>query len=829
MSPIRFLLAAVLLSSSSAALSATVCVSSVNGLIQAINSYDLQPDGSVLTIKIVQGSYAVGNGLGLNQHHPDRNEIGLQLLGGYTTGCASRQVNPLNTIIDGLNQPNGGLAVTLEGSADALIEGITFTRLNGSTLATAYGGILQLGLETGTGDTASYSIRHCRFVGNAGHTVVALLGSRLLFVNNLVAGNTLSGSEAAAVLARYGHDAQGMLVANNNTIANNSGGAGIRMIEPWGEGSSRMAEINDNILYGNSGADLDLSAFDQSRNPMLVIFNMVGTASGISLGADNLSTDPRFVNAAGSDYRLASNSPAINSGSPIQINGFPLKDITGGPRIVGSVVDRGAYESVIDNTTTAVVTTVADNGNNTSPTAGSLRAAIKVANASGVPFRILFNVAGNCPVTLNLSTPMLDITGDVSIDGTTQSGWTANSTFGRFDGRNCVFVNGMGSTSTPWALHVPSTASSAARLVVGGMIFAGFNDAAVKLEGGRNHRLTDNQFGGIGFTLPNRHAIRVTGNSGGAYIGGFEPADANLIAGSEVGIYLDNAAGGSTVASNVVGFQADGIGSGGNGIGVNVFQSPSNKLQGNAIGNSTSSAITLSGASSSANLVQYNTIGLDYAWNLASNAVGVTVNLGAGNNTIGAPLNGSYGGNSIFGGTAAGAGVAATAGVWVTTTGGNGNRVLANQFQSTAGMDVDLGALGPSPNQSSPSSSGPNYLQSYPVLSHARRTLGPGGTVALRGQLPAVAVGTYRIDVYWFSSCPANGRGRAWYPIGHGFASGFGAIPIDITLPLPSSLALSTGYGVITATATDPDGNTSEVGNCIAEIPADTIFRHGFE
>lgn len=49
-------LAAFFLSFHGAANAASYCISTTNDLIQKINSFDTQPDGSTLTIKLVQGA-----------------------------------------------------------------------------------------------------------------------------------------------------------------------------------------------------------------------------------------------------------------------------------------------------------------------------------------------------------------------------------------------------------------------------------------------------------------------------------------------------------------------------------------------------------------------------------------------------------------------------------------------------------------------------------------------------------------------------------------------------------------------------------------------------
>jgi hypothetical protein len=57
----------------------------------------------------------------------------------------------------------------------------------------------------------------------------------------------------------------------------------------------------------------------------------------------NISVDPRFVDAAADDYRLASLSPAIDGGND-SAPGVPPTDLAGNPRIAGAHIDMGAYE-----------------------------------------------------------------------------------------------------------------------------------------------------------------------------------------------------------------------------------------------------------------------------------------------------------------------------------------------------------------------------------------------------------------------------------------------------------------------------------------------------
>ena len=815
---------------------ATFCVSTVTELFNALNYYDITAGSDeTVTIRVTQGTYAVGNTLTKMFGAHTEEGAALKLLGGYTAGCASRQPDPRNTVLDAGDAPGSGIGLMMKGDGGLLVEALTFTRFTGATTLTTGGGVnlsqgealLITDDSFSDGDESLYEVRQCRFIRNAGQSIVNMSGAQQRFINNVVADSTLVATspgniQVGAVVFTLDGDEDAAVAATNNTITGTTGGPAMRVGTLITSSSGRISEVSGNILWNNASFDIVFAVDPEFIYPLLSSYNLYNSANAsFPQAATDLHVDPRFINAAAGNYRLASNSPAINRGPFAQLHGFPVRDADGATRIVGSRVDIGAYESTIDDATTAIVTSAGDNGSNASPTPGSLRAAIKTANAASGPFAIRFNINGGCPRLLGLSAPMLDITGDVTIDGTTQPGWTPNDRFGEFNGNLCLFLNGTGS---PWALHVPSTAPSTARLVVRGLGFAGFTDAAIKLEGGSNHRIWGSQFGAIPLTVANRNAIRVTGNSGGAIVGGYDDEGAvNLFAGSSAeAIYLDNAAGGSTIANNVIGFLPDGTGASANASGVLAFNAKNNVVQYNYIGNSSANAIVLSGAASSGNRVQYNTIGIDVAGNVASNGgAGVLVNFGAKNNTIGAPLNAMWGGNAIAG--------SGGPGVWISASGAGGNSVLDNSIQGSGGLDIDLAQAGPSANQPGSSSSGPNNLQNYPVLTSALRGITGGGVETVRGTLAGAPNTTYRIDIFYAFACStaAPGRGLALYPLTKAaFATGAqGAASFTVVVPfgLPG-----VPLGGISATVTDPFGNTSEIGNCVAEIPDDTIFRDGF-
>lgn len=817
------LLASGLLGVSGSANATSVCVDTVSELLSAINDYDRQTGPSTYTIKVVRGTYNVGAGLISTVHDAGFEEVTFQLLGGYSANCASRTINPANTVIDAAGQANTGLVLQPAFNADVLIEGITFKRFNS-------GNALYVQFYTGEDEGAVYSVRYSAFINNTVGTAINLNGSLVSVSNTLVASNQTNG----AAVKLFHADVEGSTFFTTNTVASNTGGGLSIQQQP----TSRIADITNNIIFGNGGFDLAFGNLDLSgsMSPRFTN-NSYGTVQSIynwsTFGTGNLQTNPLFLDAAGGNFRLNSNSPAVNSANPYQINGLPSRDLDGGERVVGSNMDRGAYETDVDDRTTFIVTTAADNGNNTSPTAGSLRAGIKAANSAGGPFLIKFNIAASCPflITMN-STPMLDIVGNVTIDGTTQPGWVGNSEFGRFDATLCGVV--YSSSAAPYAFRVPSSAGASARLVVKGLMFAGFSEAAVVLAGGDNHRVQGNQFGGVPFTVANAQGIKVTTSSGNAMIGSAtDPELANMIAGStSSGITLDSIGGGNTVAGNLIGFAANGIdGLGNDGNGINIFNSPSNLIEYNYIGYNHQDGVGVFGVDSNYNNVIHNLIGKSAYFSLTEDSGnlgdGVEVGFGATNTFVGASTAGTDGGNIIANNDGAGVRVSALGSAFASRT-----RVLANTMYGNTGIDIDLGNAGPTANVATNPANAPNHAQNYPVLTSAQLQTNNGNAqFVVNGNLHSAPSAPFRIDVYWDFACggEAGDRGEAYDDVGQASVTTNASGDATFQLNLPTAY---TTPGAVSATATNAIGETSEIGNCIPVSASQTglpIFANGFE
>ena len=151
------------------------------------------------------------------------------------------------------------------------------------------------------------------------------------YLNNKYAtkgGGTMSCSLSDCVLAynvatNGGGDSGSTLV--NCTVVSNSAPA-------WG--GVYNSTLKNSIIYYNVGGD----SYSGSTNFSL---NYCCTTQPTN-GMGNITNEPAFVNLAGGDFHLQSNSPCINSGNNAYTTA--ATDLDGNPRIVGGTVDIGAYE-----------------------------------------------------------------------------------------------------------------------------------------------------------------------------------------------------------------------------------------------------------------------------------------------------------------------------------------------------------------------------------------------------------------------------------------------------------------------------------------------------
>mgnify|MGYP000110392470 CR=1 FL=1 len=128
----------------------------------------------------------------------------------------------------------------------------------------------------------------------------------------------------------------------NNTIAGCR--HGIYLYEGHQGQGGGTATVKNTIVWGNrAGVELD------SLSTITVTYSDVQMDRGVWPGEGNINADPLFRLPQEGDYRLRSDSPCVDAGTPIEA---PAVDILGIYRPHGSGHDMGAYEFPIFAITT---------------------------------------------------------------------------------------------------------------------------------------------------------------------------------------------------------------------------------------------------------------------------------------------------------------------------------------------------------------------------------------------------------------------------------------------------------------------------------------------
>jgi hypothetical protein len=523
----------------------------------------------------------------------------------------------------------------------------------------------------------------------------------------------------------------------------------------------------------------------------------------------------------------------------------------------GAVALRGGFWNFLpaggasSSNCTLTVTTINDSGS------GSLRQAILDANANAGPDVICFDIDG-ATWTIAPTSPLPVITDALTIDGTTQPG---------FAGAPIVELSGVGAGASANGLRF-----LASSCVVRGLVINRFAGSGIVIVTNGGNRVEGCYIGtGLGGTndLGNTlHGIFIH-SSPDNIIGGTTPAQRNVISGNDrQGIFIiSNAAINNVVVGNYIGLDVNDAvrPNGQNGL---LISAPRNVIggatagEGNVISGNVVYGIfidyVLGRLAADGNVIQGNFIGTDPSgrFKRANGQDGINVtgapgtliggtnagagNLISGNNSDGIEIVltgatrvlGNYIGTDITGTTNLGN---RDSGVYlhssfVNVIGGIGtgeanriafngnfggvfvnpltnNVIRGNSIFANAGLGIDLSPVGVLANDSNDPDSGANLYQNYPIITAATNSL--TNTVII-GTLNSRPNMTYAVDLYANAQCDASGNGEGEIYLGAANvmtdASGNGSFNVDLP-------RLAVGRA-ITATATDPAGNTSEFSPC---------------
>jgi uncharacterized repeat protein (TIGR01451 family) len=685
---------------------------------------------------------------------------------------------------------------------------------------------------------------------------------------NQVVGNTIrnNGSDGLRSLSN-----NGLYIAKNLVI--NNGAVGVRLANTankvyhntiHGNNTGLSVEstgttIRNNIITGNTGYGINRVAASMTESYNLVTGNSTTPANGsgqsnVALDTTSLNANPLYVNSAGGDFTLQNSSPAINRGIDLVADQPDMNGATAG-LYNGYAPDMGYWESSI--TTTCPVYSTADSGT------GTLRACITYAN-SNTGITINFSISGSAPYTITLASLLPSIIKPVTIDGTSQPG---------FSGTPLIVLNGNNTITDGLELYAGSGGST-----VRGLIFQKFGQDGIDIAASNGNTIAGNWTGlnsaGTAAVGGGYQGINIWDSSNNI-IGGITAADRNVLSGNSwTGIYCGGTSTGNQIRGNYIGTNAAGTAAVGNAnYGIDMLSS-GNTIGGtsSAYGNVISGSLTADGiileAAASNTIITANIIGLNAAGTAALGNAGVGVRILSANNTIGGnsaalrniisgnsgagvylqgvgatgnSIKGNYIGtditgaaavgngivgnvegvgadgasNNTIGGTAAGDGnriwYNGTAGIAIQTVAGNatGNAILGNSISANVGtIGIDLSPWGVTTNNGTKSAALPNYGMDFPVFTSAALN---GVTLTVAGYVGSAAnqatFANARVEIFKADNDASGyGEGQTYLGFLTTNASGNFNGTLDVT-----AKGLNSGDR-ITATATDASNNTSEFG-----------------
>jgi titin len=726
----------------------------------------------------------------------------------------------------------GGNAILLDTNGGNVIEGnILGTNGSGnrSTFASSNGNS-DLTVDAGSGNNViggtTPDTRNIFSGAGEGAVITLTAGSGNLFEGNYV-GTDATGTSAVPNFDGLDESGTGDTIGGTTTGARNVFSGNSRSGVGFG------FAVND-LLEGNF---IGINA--QETAPLPNDFGVLGAAgSGNTIGG----TAPGAGNVIGGLYGSGYGIEIDDSGAPAGTNNFVIEDNFIGTDPTGTLNFGNAIGILLEGN--AVTQGVANNTVSGNVVANEFLVGVEIYGIAAKDNMVEGNLIGTDPTgTVARGNGIgVEIAGgafDNTVGGTTagarnvisgnsaegvviaDSATTGNVVEGNYVGTDAsgsvplgnfdgIALSGTGNT-------IGGTAHGAANVISGnvregvGMGFA-FNDVVEGNLIGINAQgtavLTDGSFGIL--------AAECSGDT----IGGTTAGAGNVIGGlSGDGIEIDDSGApdgtnDNVIEGNFLGTDPTGTLNFGNAIGILLEGNAltqgvaNNTILGNVIDNEFLVGVEIFGVAAKNNLVEGNLIGTDSTGTQAhGNGIGVEVSGGAFDNTIG----GTAAGASNIIGHNNGAGV--VIGNSITDTGAVGNTIRGNSIYTNGGLGIDLGNDGVTPNRPVNPSPGPNNLQNFPVLLAAISL--PNGHTLVIGRLRSAANTTFTLDFYASPSADPSGHGQGQRYLGSGvvIVPASGSITTDghgnVLFVVDLSAATTRGE-VVSATATDPTGDTSE-------------------
>jgi hypothetical protein len=319
------------------------------GVYTGAGNRDITPMGKAITIRSAGGAATCTISIGArNEYHTGfavmSSETAATVIDGFTItggyefnggGLWASNASPTirNCVFTGNTVDCWGGAVYFEGNCNPRM---TNCLIYGNYSSDEGGGVFVI--------STNATVENCVIRDNqaaAGGGVCVLTG-QAQFVNCSITGNNADYYGGGAYM--WGGRLTNCTVVGNSAAFQGDGlyiGAG--------------ATVTNSIVWANTGTVTQIA--NANTNQTGVSFSIV---QGGSTGLNVSSADPRFMNAAGGDFRLTPRSPGIDAGLNGAVPAGVTTDLAGAPRIMGSAsggvvpatVDIGAYEAKAVSTLT---------------------------------------------------------------------------------------------------------------------------------------------------------------------------------------------------------------------------------------------------------------------------------------------------------------------------------------------------------------------------------------------------------------------------------------------------------------------------------------------
>ena len=602
-------------------------------------------------------------------------------------------------------------------------------------------------------------------VGESEHT-----GANPVLERNIISGNNL-GVYILSDGVAGGLPATGNIISGNDIGIDESGTTALGNLNfgVWIDGGSGTTIGGStagagNVISASGGVGVEI----QSSSSTLIAGNWIGTnatgtatlrnaGDGVYVNQSSSTTIGGIATGAGNLISGNTNGVEINDSSATLVQGNLIGlDQTGtlglGNSEAGVLVDAGSSASTIGGAVGGARNFISGNAEGVMVTGTGTTETVVAGNFIGTDSNGIAAVGNH--------TAGITISGG---SGTTIGGTTALA-------RNVISGN-LGD-----GVDVGSAASTT--LLQGN--YVGLDQTGINVLSNT----------GVGISVSGAH---------GATIGGTAQGAGNVISGNaQSGVSIQGAgATGALVLGNLIGTDKTAENAVGNGaFGVLVSGTPGVSIGGTATGDrnvisgNVGAGVGLLAGTTGA-VVQGNLIGTVTGSSALGNATGVLIDGGSANNTIG--------------GTAAGAGntIADSSGIGVNVMSGTGNLVRLNSIFSDTGLGIALGGALTTNAPGGPHT-GPNNLQNYPVVTSV---VSAGGTTTVMGTFSSTPSTNFELDFYTLSSTNASGFGEGRFVLGSQSLATDVAGNASFTFLFPTPAG---GAQFVTATATDPGGNTSE-------------------